>query len=144
MADIADELKTYLKTITNITNLIGVGTAARIYPTRPAKPVALPYIVFEVFEGSSAEHLDGISGIAKNRIQLDAYAATSGAAHALAEKIRLAPLQMYRGLMGSTFVNNTSSNGGYRRGSVPPVKGGHKLEYWVSRDYMITYSEPTS
>lgn len=144
MADIAEELKTYLKTKTAITSLIGSGTAARIYTHEAKQAVAVPFIVFEVYEGTSNEHLTGISGIASNRIQIDAYAATSSGAYALAEAIRLAPLQMFRGTMNTTFVNDVSSNGGYRRGYDRATQGGNQRRYWVSRDYIVTYIEPTS
>lgn len=144
MADIASELKTYLKSISAITDLVGTGTAARIYTHRAKQGVALPYIVFEVFEGTSLENLTEIDGMATNRIQVDAYAATSDGVYTLAEAIRLAPLQMYRGTMNSTFVHNVTSNGGYERGFDPPTKGGNQRRYWISRDYIITYREPVS
>lgn len=144
MADLADELVTYLKTISAITTLVGSGTAARIYKDSEAKQgVSLPYIVFEVFEGASQEDLGGISGMATNRIQLDCYAATSGGAYTLAEAVRLAPLQMYRGQMNTTNVSNVTSNGGYERGIDRPTRGGNQRRYWISRDYIFTYSEPT-
>lgn len=145
MGDIAADLKTYLKTISAITDLIGSGTAARIYEEDPKQTVPLPYIVFEVFEGSSETHLGGITGIAENRIQVDAYANTRAEAYTLAESIRLAPLAACRGItMGSTFVHDESGNGSYDRGRDRPQKGGNKLRYWISRDYVLKYAEATS
>ena len=141
MPEIAEELKTYLKTKPIITALVGAGTASRIYTHRSKQGVSLPYIVFEVFEGSSAEWINGISGIATNRIQIDCIAATAAAAYTLAEAVRLAPLQMYRGTMGSTFVNGVTSNGGYEKGFDTPTTGGNQRRYWVSRDYIFTYAE---
>ena len=142
MIDIVEDLKTYLKTITAVTDLVAAGTAARIYTHESKQGVALPYVILEVFEGSSEEHLNDISGIASNRIQVDAYGATSSAALTLAEAIRLAPLQMYRGLFGTTFITDVTSNGGYRRGRDQPTTGGNQRRYWVSRDYIFRYHEP--
>ena len=143
MASISSELKTYLKTKSAVTDLIGAGTAARIYPHTAKQGVALPYIVYEIFQGESYEHLGGISGLAENRIQIDCFAATSEGAYALAEAVRLAPVQMFRGTMGSTAVT-VSSDDGYESGYEPPEKGGTQKLYFVSRDYFITYAEATA
>jgi hypothetical protein len=143
MADIAEELKTYLKSISAVTDLVGAGTAARIYTHRAKQGVTLPYIVFQVYEGQSYEHLTGITGVAMNRVEVNCYAATSSAAYTLAEAVRLAPLQMFRGMMNSTFVHNVTSDGGYERDFDPPDRGGNQRRYFVSRDYLITYEEPT-
>ena len=145
MASILAELKTYLKTISPVTTLIGSGTAARIYPHAAKEGVALPYIVLEGFPGESYQHLGGISGMVVNRIQIDAYAATEDGAYVLAEAIRLAPLQMLNhATMGSTNVNVASSDSSYEFGFEPPVKGGAQKRYWVSRDYFVTYAEVTA
>lgn len=144
MADIAAEFKTYLKSISTITALVGATTASRIYEVTAKQGESMPYIVYETFADNSEEHLGGISGLATERIQVDCYAATSAGAYALAEVVRLAPLQMFRGTMGSTFVNGVTSPGGYRRGQTPPVKGGAQRRYWISRDYLITFVEASS
>lgn len=144
MASIGSELITYLKTIPAITALVGSGSAARIYKRKIKQGVTVPFIRIEVFEGTSSETLTGISGIAVNRIQIDAYGADSEAAHTLAEAIRLAPLQMYRGTMGSTDVHGVTSPQTYRNGDDPPSKGSPSNRYYASRDYFITYSEATS
>ena len=141
MASIGSELKTYLKTINAVTTLIGAGTVARIYQHSAKQAIAMPYVLIEVFIGTSNQHINGISGIATNRIQIDAYAATETEAYALAEAIRLAPLQMFRGTMGATTVHGVSSTEGYESGYEPPVKGGNQKRYFFSRDYFVTYSE---
>jgi len=141
MGDIAAELKTYLKTISGVTTLVGAGTAARIYHSRAKQGVSLPFIVYEVFAGSSAEYLNGIAGVATNRIEVVCYAATSTGAYSLAEAVRLAPLQMFRGTMGSTAVLATTANGGYERGIDLPEPGGNQRRYWITRDYILTYAE---
>lgn len=141
MPDIADELKTYLKTKTAVTDLIGAGVAAKIYKDNPKQGIALPYISFEVFEDIDYEALAEIVGIVSARFQIDCYGATSSAAWTLAEAVRLAPLQMYRGLMGTTMVKNVSAVDGFNQGIEPPVKGGNQRRYWVSRDYILTFEQ---
>jgi hypothetical protein len=142
MSDIGADLITYLKTVSTVTDLVGSGTAAKIYEEDPKQAVALPYVVFEVFEGISQQHLTGISGLARNRIQIDAYAATRTAANALAEALRLA-LAGFRGNFDSTLVRETGRTS-YRRGRDKPTDGGNQRRYWVSRDYIFTYDESIS
>lgn len=144
MPDILSDLRTYLKTKSAITNLVGTGDAARIYFHDAKEGATLPFIILEIFEGESNEHLTGISGICSNRVQIDCYGVTAAAAYTLAETVRLAPLQMYRGNMDTSKVNNVTSNVSYRRGFDPPVTGSAQKRYWVSRDYVITYTEATS
>lgn len=144
MPSIGTELKTYLKTISAVTDIVGSGTAARIYPHTAKQGVAMPYIVYETYPGESRQHLGGISGIATNRIEIICYAATSAAAYSLAEAVRLAPLQMFRGTMGTTTVNGVSATPAYEFGFEPPVKGGAQKRYWISNDYFVTYAEAIS
>jgi len=144
MPDILSDLRTYLKTKSAITSLVGTGDAARIYFHDAKEGATLPFIILEIFEGESNEHLTGISGICSNRVQVDCYGVTAAAAYTLAEAVRLAPLQMYRGNMDTSKVCNVTSNVSYRRGFDPPVTGSAQKRYWVSRDYVITYTEATS
>lgn len=144
MPSIEAELKTYLKTITAVTDIVGTGNSSRIYEDIARQGVAAPYIVLQTFEGISAEHLGGITGIARNRIQIDCYGKTGSESHDLAEAVRLAPLQMFRGTMGSTFVHSVVSEFGYRKGYYYPTNGSDERHFWRSRDYFVTYAEPTS
>ena len=143
MPSIGSELISYLKSKPAITGKIGAGVAARIWKHEAKQGVKLPYIVIQTFEGTSDEHLNGISGIASNRVQVDCYGATEAAANELAEAVRLAPLQMFRGTMGTTFVNNVTSDGSSDDGKDRPTQGGNRIRYWVSRDYILTYKEAT-
>lgn len=144
MGNILEDVRTYLKTKTAITDVVGSGTSSKIYFYDAKQDVALPYIVLDNFAGGSEEHISGVSGIATNRIQIDCYSTTATLAYTLAELVRLAPLQMYRGTAGSSTVVSTSSNGGYRQGADPPSYGGGQKRYWVSRDYIIQHREATS
>lgn len=145
MPDILADLRAYLKTKSAITTVIGTGDDARIYLHDAKEGATLPFIILEIFEGESNEHLGGISGIASNRIQIDCYGITSTAAYNLAEAVRLAPLQMFRGTMNSSSkVVNVTGNVSYRRGFDPPVSGSSQKRYWVSRDYIVMYTEATS
>ena len=145
MADISTALITYLKTISNVTDLIGAGTAARIYHDEIPPKAAEPFVRIEWFGGDSEEALADIVGVAFADVQIDAYATTTAGAYDLAEKIRLAPLQKYTGgTWGSVTVESVTSEENYRRGKDSPEGGDHDPRYWCSRDYRIEYNEATS
>ena len=141
MSSVGTNLKTYLKTIPAVTALLGSGAGARIYTYLAKQGVATPYIIYEVFEGNSSERLSEIAGVAENRIQIDCYGATEAEAYQLAEAVRLAPLQMYRGAFGDTDALAVTSEDGARQGIDKPTKGGNQRRYWFSRDYSVTYRE---
>ena len=141
MGNIAADLKTYLKTKTAVTDLIGSGTAARIYQDTGKQGVALPYVLFEQLSGESEEHLGGISGIAENLFEVSCYAATQSGAYALSEAVRLAPLQTYRGVMGASYVRVIADSAS--AGHDPPVKGGNQRRYFERRYYRIIHDEAT-
>jgi len=137
---IAADLITYLKTISAVTTLVGSGTAARIYEDTALQGAALPYILFEVFDGASAEYLGGISGMGENRVELTCYASDSAGATTLGESVRLPPLKTYRGLMHTNYVRVTP-DGGDTTGHDPLIQGANQRRYWHRRDYLIFKDE---
>jgi len=140
MADIGTEIITYLKTKAAVTSLIGSGTAARIYLHEAKQGVALPYVVIVVYSGESHEYLSGISGLSENRVEINCYSATNAGAFALAEAIRLAPLQMYKGTIGTT-AGSVRSPDNYSQEYVTPIPGDNTKRFLVSRDYFVTHLE---
>jgi len=149
VADIASELKTYLKTISDITDVIGATTAARINlhlaRQKWTENGAVPYIVYHVLTDTSHEDLTGESGLIISQIQIDCYGTTSAQAYSLAELVRTA-LMITNGAgrytMGSTYIHSVSSVGGYERDFVPPPQGRDVPTAWVySRDYRLGYAE---
>ena len=144
MADIKEELKTYLKTKAAITALVGVGTLARIYTHRAREKAIKPFVLIAISGGNSNEHLGGISGLATSVVNVWACDTTSTGADSLAEAIRLAPLQGYRGLFGSTKVT-VSSQAHRDDGFEESGDGADRAEYyWVRRVFMITHTEATA
>lgn len=141
MADIANELKTYLRTVSNVTDIVGTSDSCRIYLEEARQGADLPFVIITTFEAASYEDLTGAVGVAQNRVQVDCYANTSAQAFSLAEAIRLAPLQGRRGAVGSAYVYDVSSNGGYDRGRDRPARDSEITCYVCSRDYVITHSE---
>lgn len=139
MPDIGENLIAYLKGKTPITDLIGAGVGARIYQNLAKQSVPTPFIVIEEYPGESFECLNLAANMSSTRFQIDCYGATADEAFELADNVKLAPLQMYRGPMGVMFATNVSSDASYRKGYDPAIPGGNQKRYWVSRDYLVTY-----
>lgn len=145
MADFGDEFKTYLKTITAITNRVGSGSDARIYPDRIREGAAMPAIAYvEGGGGHSFEHLGGISGLAETVMHVYTYGSSRTEANDLAEVVRLAPLQGFDGTMGSTAVRAVSASGHRDTGFDTPRHASDRPRYWTRRIYNIHHAEATS
>ena len=144
MADFADELITYLKTRSGVTDLVGTGTAARIFHDRLRQGATLPAVFFVETGGDSAEHLGGIAGMARAFYQLYSCGATRTAANDMAEAVRLAPLQGYRGLMGATYVQGVNASAHRNTGFKEAPGTDLPAYYWTLRAYEIWHVEPTS
>lgn len=139
-----EALRTYLISKAAVTAIVGAGDAARIYPDVLPQGATLPAIAYEVISQDSEEHLEGISGLAHSRVRVECYAATRMAADALAELVRLAPLQGYRGLMGTLFANGVSLEGGPRFGREQPTAGSDVWRYMTRQDYKISHTQATT
>lgn len=139
--DIATNLKTYLKTKSSVTALVGSGDSARIFIHDAKEGVQLPFVIIAVLSGSSSVHLAGAAGIATNRISVLSYGSTHAAAYELDKTIRLCPLLGYRGTMGTGYVHAVDDDQGYECGYDPPVSGSAQKRYWVMRDYLFTHKE---
>lgn len=138
---IADTLKTRLKAVSDVTDLIGEDTAARVFTQYQPQGSALPHVVIETFSGNSYEHLSGITGVAENRVQITCYGETETAAASLADLVRRS-LQGYRGTVGSQFINGITSPDGFESGDDrPSANGGNTYRFWVRRDYEVAYQE---
>jgi len=144
MADIKDELKTYLKTKSAITDLVGSGSAARIYFERPRQGATRPFVIIAISGGNSNEDLGGISGLATSAVNVWSCDSTMSGADALAEQIRLAPLQSFRGDIGCTKATVSAQShrdDGYEKSSDGSDSPHY---YWTRRVYQITHTEATS
>jgi hypothetical protein len=92
-------LVTYLKSIGEITDLIGTGDGARIYPLAlPQKP-DYPAVTYQVI--SSPRHHD--MDVAYPRIQYTTFTRTYGQAKELAGILRL-HLQRFKGMLSGVHI----------------------------------------
>ena len=143
MADFSDEFKTYLKTISTITSLVGSGINARIYSDVLKEGCLLPAIVFYERGGTSYEYLAGIGGLVRTVMHVIAYGVTRVQVNGLAETIRTKALNTnYNGTFGSTAVTTISSSQHRVWGFDTTMDGAYR--YWCERVYDIFHAEDTS
>lgn len=143
MADLANDLKAFLKTVSAVTSIVGTGSDARIYLGTARQRGSKPYIVFDVYRDESYEHLDGISGLCRNRVQIDCVGGNSAQAFTLHEAVRIA-LQAARTVTMNGTRYKVESAEGYERGDDTPESGSDVPRYYIERDYYFTYAEATS
>ena len=144
MADLATDIRTYLKTKTAVTDLVGSGTAARIYEDDAKQGLDPPYIVFVITPGESYEDISGPIGLCTSRVTFLCYGTNRATAYTLSEAVRLAPFQGYRGAMGTTTVKAITAAGSTVYGRDKPTSGGNQRRWFCGQSFIITYAEATS
>lgn len=144
MADFQQDLMSYLQAQPGIAALVGYATLSRIYPQKARQGAALPHIVLSEAGGESPELLVGRggAGIVQSTWHVYAVADNQAGANALAEEIRIS-VQGFRGLMGSTYVNEVSCSTHRDSGDDTPVDGSDASKYWVRRIYDIWHEQRT-
>jgi hypothetical protein len=142
MADLGSAIRAYLAANAGVAALVG----SRIYPDvlpqgySVATGGALTYMVIS----TTHDHLiNGLSGIARSRIEFTAFAKTRVIANAIAEAVRTSGLQGYTGAMGGVFVESVMIDGGIQTGDERPTDGSQEHRYLTIFDYLIAYQEST-
>ena len=145
MADFNADFKTKLKAESTVTDLVGAGASARIYPDVPKHNMTLPAIVYgEGRGGESYEHLSGALGTAETVMVVDSYAATRAAANNLAEVVRVALQGPVHTAWGDSHVNSVSTIT-HRETDVEWTANKQAIKRWITtRIYRITHAEATS
>jgi hypothetical protein len=88
------------------------------------------------------DHLiNGLSGIARSRIEFTAFASTRAGANLIAEAVRASDLQGYTGAMGGVSIESVMITGGIQTLDERPTDGSQEHRYLTIFDYMIAYQE---
>jgi hypothetical protein len=74
----------------DVQTAFGALVSGRCYPLTAPDPVVKPYIVFSTISDVQLNSLDGYSGIAEKRIQVDVYTTGYGVAKTLALSVKTA------------------------------------------------------
>jgi hypothetical protein len=140
MADLGSAVRAYLAADVNVAALVGV----RIYPDvlpqgySVATGGALTYTIIDTVH----DHLiNGLSGIARSRIEFAAFGKTRVIANAIAEAVRASDLQGYTGAMGGVLVESVMIASGIQTLDERPTDGSQEHRYLTVFDYLIAYQE---
>lgn len=138
MKDIRPGLFAFLAADSVIGGFVAVGGISRIYPIRLAQGVKLASIVYTRVSGQGDYNMEGPTGYAHPRYQIDAWAPTADAAVQLANAIKDA-FDGFKGVIGSA-PNAIDVQGVFctdQREQYDDVVQMHG----VSRDYFIHHGE---
>lgn len=134
MKDIRAGLFAFLSADPVVSALVTANGIARIYPIKMPEGVKLASVVYTRISGQSEYTMQGPDGLARSRMQIDAWAPTAPAASALANVVKDA-INGYRGTMGSVVVQGVFMEN--ERESFDDIV----QMFGVSRDYFIHHEE---
>lgn len=119
--------------------LVTTANVVRIYRVFAKQEAALPYIVLTRIDTEHIQSNSGLSSLARARVQVDCYAATTEAVWDLAEKVKLALMA------GGWQVGTLGVSGIYlldtRELPVGPFDGSPRPVYRVMRDFDVWFAE---
>lgn len=145
MNDFSTNFRTFLKTQPAISDSIGVGPAARIFPGILRQGAAMPAIVFEEGDGGeSYEYLNdpGTAGIARTIVHVYAYGSSRSQADVFGDTIRTTLQRARRVFFGDCFVSSVHVIGGRDHGEDLSKDKTDAHRYWTRRVYSIHHTEP--
>ena len=140
MADLGTAVRGYLIANAGVLAL----TSTRIYPDvlpqgySVASGGALTYTIID----TTHDHLiNGLSGIARSRLEFAACAGTRAAANVIAEAVRSSGLAGTTGLVGGVFIESVMLDSGAQSLEESPTNGSQEHRYFTVFDYLIAYQE---
>jgi hypothetical protein len=135
IADLRPALRAFLLGDASIFDAVGGALPVpRIFPVVLPQGVKDPSIVYTRISGQGDHHMQGASGLARPRYQIDAYARKAEDANALADLVK-ARLDGFRGAMGAVNVQGVFFE--TERDDYQAESELHR----VSRDYFIWFEE---
>ena len=138
--DITTNLRTYLLTISAVTDLLG--TTTEIFPDAlPQRGgYTLPAVVLHEISGSDLRHLSGSADKGETTIQIDCWADNRDDGNALSEAVRK-NIEHYAGAAGDDTIDHAYCIN-RRTFYEPPVDASEDGLYNHSRDYRIVHNLP--
>ena len=140
MADLGDAVRGFLIADTDIAALV----ATRIYPDvlpQGYKVTDGGAITYTVIDTVHDHLLNGLSGIARSRIEFAAFAATRAGANVIAETVRASGLVGTTGMVGDVFFESVMIADGVQTLDERPTDGSQQHRYLTIFDYLIAYQE---
>ena len=119
-------------------------TSTRIYPDflpqgyTVANGGALTYTIIDTIH----DHLiNGLSGIARSRVEFAAFSGTRAGANAIAEAVRSSGFAGTTGTVGGVFFESVMLDSGIQTLDEQPTDGSQEHRYFTVFDYLIAYQE---
>jgi len=109
------------------------GITTRVYPNSMPQSPTYPLIVYQKVSGYRPHHLGGVSGVARPRFQIEAWAATYTAAKSLAKAIREA-------LDGTRYTSGTVTFYSLIQGEFDNYEPNTET-HRIIQDYTIRHNE---
>lgn len=135
MKDIRPALRSFLLGSPEIAAVV----VARIYPGMLPQGTTGTSVVYNRVSGAGDYHMQGLSGFAKHRFQIDAWAPTAEVASSLADLIR-DRIDGYQGPMGADSPPTIEVQGVFMVDQREDYDDAAKL-HRMSRDYFIVFGE---
>jgi len=142
VADIGSAIRGYLAANAGVAALV----ATRIYPDVLPQGYTIKNggaLTYTVIDTIHDHFINGISGIARSRIEFAAFASTRAGANLIAESVRTSDLQGYTGAIGGIVICSVMISGGIQTLDERPTDGSQEHRYTTIFDYLIAHQEST-
>lgn len=140
MADLGTAVRGYLAANAGVAALV----SDRIYPDVLPQGYtvknggALTYTIIDTVH----DHLiNGLSGIARSRIEFASFSSTRAGANLIAETVRSSGLPGFTGAMGGVFIESVMIDRGIQTLDERPTDGSQEHRYLTVFDYLFAYQE---
>lgn len=142
MADVAESIADFLTDHASIAAIV----AGRVYPDAIEQGAAMPAIVYWKVSTDHEHTVQGLAGAAATRIEIECYADTRTASHALAKAVKDALMpedesHPIRGLVNGTTFLDVMLDQGQRAYDLPPTEGNDEHRYVITQDFVFTHLE---
>ena len=140
MPDISATIRTMTLADGTVSGLV----STRMYSDTLPQNATLPAIRYAVVDATPNEHLSGIVGVSRARIQIDCYANTRAAANALADGVRLALEKQNHTLVGAQYINDIAMISGPADARDRAKAGEDEVRFISTMDFFVYYNTTTS
>jgi hypothetical protein len=140
MADIGTAVRGYLAA----NGGVAAAVATRIFPDVLPQGYTVKTggaLTYTIISTVHDHFINGLSGIARSRIEFSAFASTRAGANLIAEAVRVSGLQGYTGAMGGVLIESVMLDSGIETLDERPTDGSQEHRYLTVFDYMIAYQE---
>lgn len=144
MAAMEEAMCAYLLTKSSVTDIIGTGDAARLWPMVLPQGYSVsqgPAATYEILPSEETHTISDRSGLVNSRVQITAFAATYASANALARAIKNCGIVALKGVFSGVNFRGISIIRGLANFEEIPTDGSQEHRYLTDFDFSISYWE---